>query len=140
MAGERVREVYDEIIDMAAFRRNKSTWEKALGDLTKKSAVQQVAIGGGAGWLSAYLSVKVGKSAALGLGATIVLVRIAQHQGYIQINWNRVNRHVEQARRKVEREAARKCPGIVDNVKTFVQQNVFLAGSFAGGFFIGLAF
>lgn len=129
-----------EVLDLSAMRRNQGYIQQILGDISKQSAAKQVAIGGAAGWFSGYLFVKVGKIAACSLGTTLLLIQIAQHQGYIQINWSRVNREVNRARRRVEREADRQYPQLVDNLRRFAQQNMFLAGSFVGGFFIGLAF
>ncbi|XP_060561551.1 FUN14 domain-containing protein 1-like isoform X2 [Ruditapes philippinarum] len=129
-----------EVLDLGAFRRNKSRLENILGDISKQSAAKQVVIGGAAGCASGYLFVKVGKSVAISIGASLLLIRIAQHQGYIQINWSKVNKEVTQAKRKVQREANRQFPQLVDNLRRFAQENMFLAGSFVGGFFIGLAF
>ncbi|XP_053403694.1 FUN14 domain-containing protein 1A-like isoform X2 [Mercenaria mercenaria] len=131
-----------EVLDLstAAYRRNRGYIQQLFGDISKQSAAKQVVIGGAAGCASGYLSVKVGKSAAITIGVTILLIRIAQHQGYIQINWSRVNREVGQARRRVEREAYKQYPQLVNNICRFAQENMFLAGSFAGGFFLGLAF
>ncbi|XP_060584146.1 FUN14 domain-containing protein 1-like isoform X2 [Ruditapes philippinarum] len=129
-----------EVLDLGAFRRNKSRLENILGDISKQSAAKQVVIGGAAGWFSGYLFIKVGKIAACSLGTTVLLIQIAQHQGYIQINWSKVNKEVTQAKRKVQREANRQFPQLVDNLRRFAQENMFLAGSFVGGFFIGLAF
>ncbi|XP_052215032.1 FUN14 domain-containing protein 1-like isoform X2 [Dreissena polymorpha] len=129
-----------EVIDLSRLRGNQSTFQKIMGDVSKKSAAQQVVIGGATGWVTGYVSVKVGKTAAIGLGCTFLLIRLAQHQGYININWRRVNQHMDEARRTLEREAVRQYPQMMDKAKKFVQENMFLATSFAGGFFIGLAF
>ncbi|KAL4220755.1 FUN14 domain-containing protein 2 [Mactra antiquata] len=134
------REEVIEVIDLTEFRRNRSKLQQIFGDITKQSAAKQVAIGGAAGWFSGYLFLKVGKIAACSLGTTLLLVQIAQHQGYIQINWNRVNKEVEMAKRKVQLEAKRQYPHIVNDLQRFFQENIFLAGSFAGGFFLGMAF
>lgn len=129
-----------EVLDLSAARGANGYIQQILGDVSRQSVAKQVMIGGAAGCASGYLSVKVGKTAAISLGLTILLIRIAQHQGYIQINWSRVNREMERAKRRMAAEANRQYPNLIDNLRRFAQQNVFLAGSFAGGFFLGLAF
>ncbi|KAK3096083.1 hypothetical protein FSP39_022912 [Pinctada imbricata] len=129
-----------EILDLSQFRGNQSWLNQILGDITRKSAAQQVAIGGVSGWVSGYLFIKVGKLAAFTMGTSILLLQIAQHQGYVRINWSRLERDVDRAKKTFEREARRRYPGVLENLKVFIRNNIFLAGSFGGGFFIGMAF
>ena len=42
--------------------------------------------------------------------------QVAQHQGYIKVNWSKVNKHMEEAKKKVEQEARRQGPHALDNV------------------------
>ena len=40
-----------EVLDVSAFRRKNEPWvRKVFGDISKKSAAQQIAIGGVSGW------------------------------------------------------------------------------------------
>ncbi|XP_045201095.1 uncharacterized protein LOC123554806 isoform X3 [Mercenaria mercenaria] len=67
-----------EVLDLstAAYRRNRGYIQQLFGDISKQSAAKQVVIGGAAGCASGYLSVKVGKSAAITIGVTILLIRV----------------------------------------------------------------
>lgn len=128
-----------EVLDVEAIRRGNTWIQKMLGDISKQSAAKQVVIGGASGWVSGYLFVKVGKIAAMTLGTTILLVQIAQHHGYLQINWSKVEREANRARREIRREANRNLSKL-QHIQTFFKQNVFLATGFAGGFLVGMAF
>ncbi|XP_060065494.1 FUN14 domain-containing protein 1-like isoform X2 [Ylistrum balloti] len=128
-----------EVLDLEAIRRGNNWIQKVFGDISKQSAAKQVAIGGATGWISGYLFVKVGKIAAATLGTTIILVQIAQHQGYLQINWSKVEREANRARMEIRREANRNMSKL-QHIQNFFRQNIFLGTGFAGGFLIGLAF
>ncbi|XP_067669141.1 FUN14 domain-containing protein 1-like [Haliotis asinina] len=128
-----------EILDLSEYR-NKDWVQKMFGDITKQSAAKQVVVGAAGGWFAGFLFIKVGKMAAASLGTTILLVQLAQHQGYIRVNWNKVEQGVNRAKEELHKEANKRYPGILQNTKKFLQQNVLLAGSFAGGFLFGVAF
>ena len=42
--------------------------------------------------------------------------QIAQHQGFIHINWTRVNRGIDRAARRLEEETSRNLPYLQRNV------------------------
>jgi uncharacterized membrane protein (Fun14 family) len=44
---------------------------------------------------------KVGKLIAVAVGSGIILLQVANHQGYIKVNWDKVCRQVEKAEEKV---------------------------------------
>lgn len=50
----------------------------------------------------------------------VLIYQIAQHKGYIKINWNRLNSEMETARREIERRAKRNYGGVIQNVGTFI--------------------
>ncbi|XP_069104009.1 FUN14 domain-containing protein 1-like isoform X1 [Argopecten irradians] len=129
-----------EVLDVEAIRRGNTWIQKMLGDISKQSAAKQVVIGGASGWVSGYLFVKVGKIAAMTLGTTILLVQIAQYKGYIQINWKKVQKEMNMAKKQMSKEISKKYPHYSENIQTFFKQNVFLATGFAGGFLVGMAF
>ncbi|XP_055958169.1 FUN14 domain-containing protein 1 [Patella vulgata] len=127
-----------EILDLTKYDEK---WvNKVFGDISKQSAAKQLVVGTGSGWVAGWLFVKVGKVAAASIGMSVLLIQIAQHQGYIKINWNQVERSMGQARRKLEKTARRHYPGMFSNVQAFFRQNIILAGGFAGGFLMGIAF
>jgi FUN14 domain-containing protein 1 len=66
------------------------TFKKVLRDLSKAPAPQQIAAGAGAGWITGYLTMKVGKMAATAVGGSLLLLQIAHHKGYVKVDWNKV--------------------------------------------------
>lgn len=135
----RVRGVDDdeeyEILDV----RNRGWMERTFRDLTKASVAKQLSVGGVSGWCAGYLFGKVGKAAAAAVGGSLLLLQVAHHQGYITVNWSKVDQSVKKAKRKIQNDADTIIPMMVQEVQEFVTQNVFLAGGFTGGFLIGLA-
>ncbi|CAG2257852.1 FUNDC1 [Mytilus edulis] len=160
-----------EILDLSSLGRNKTWVQKAFGDISKRSAAQQITIGGVSGWVSGFLFIKVtkavvvtmglslvliqvivfyrctgfvfvrfGKVAAGTLGVSLLLLQVAQHQGYIKINYKAIQSEIKKTKDVINKEANRHYPGVVENAKRFLQKNMFLAGGFAGGFLIGVAF
>lgn len=132
----------NEVLDVVNY---KDGWLRdAFKDVTKRSTAQQVVIGGVSGWVSGYLFIKVGKLAAITLGTSILILQIAQHQGYVKIDYSLLKKDVETARKVIESQAKDRYPGALetrlDNLKRFFKNNIYLAGSFTGGFFIGMAF
>ncbi|CAG2257850.1 unnamed protein product [Mytilus edulis] len=129
-----------EILDLSSLGRNKTWVQKAFGDISKRSAAQQITIGGVSGWVSGFLFIKVTKAVVVTMGLSLVLIQVAQHQGYIKINYKAIQSEIKKTKDVINKEANRHYPGVVENAKRFLQKNMFLAGGFAGGFLIGVAF
>ena len=60
---------------------------------------------------------KVGKVAAVAAGGGILLLQLAAHKGYININWDKVCRQVDKTSDRIEKEATGKGPGFMDKVR-----------------------
>lgn len=65
--------------------------------------------------------------------------QFAQHYGYIQVDWNRLKKDVNTAKRDVTKKVEKELPDALAQLQTFLVENVLLAGGFAGGFLLGLA-
>lgn len=57
-----------------------------LRDLSGASAPKQLAFGACAGWLSGFVTVKMGKMAATAIGGSLLLLQIAHYRGYITVS------------------------------------------------------
>lgn len=90
--------------------------DKILGDVSKKSATQQIILGAGSGWVTGYVTMKVGKVAAIALGGGIILLQVAHQQGYVNVNWNKITRKVDKIADKVEEAVTKEKPGLLDKV------------------------
>lgn len=69
--------------------------------------------------MTGFLSMKVGKTAALALGGGIILLQIANEKGYININWDKVNKKLDKVSDKVEEKITGKGPTVMDKVSPF---------------------
>uniref|UniRef100_A0A8D8FLK8 FUN14 domain-containing protein 2 n=1 Tax=Culex pipiens TaxID=7175 RepID=A0A8D8FLK8_CULPI len=106
-------ETNKEIITMSDAAGVLDRW---VGDVSKKSATKQILIGAGSGWATGYITMKVGKAAAVAVGGGIILLQIANQQGYITIDWNKINKKVDKVTDKVEEAVTGQGPSWADKV------------------------
>lgn len=100
-------------------------------------SVQQSIVGTSSGFLTGFTLVKFGKSAGFSMGATILLLQLGHHYGYINIDWKNVNRDLKKAKEQVEKQAGSHAPILGEKVQNFIRNNAITASTFVGGFFIG---
>ncbi|XP_030649433.1 FUN14 domain-containing protein 2 [Chanos chanos] len=138
-------EIFD-VKELAEYAKNQRWWNKVFGKKNsgpaaeKYSVATQLAIGGVTGWCAGFLFQKVGKLAASAVGGGFFLLQIANHTGYIKIDWKRVERDMDKAKKQLKLDKPPKeVRTKVDEVQTFVKQNIVLTGGFVGGFLLGLA-
>ncbi|RWS30468.1 FUN14 family protein-like protein [Leptotrombidium deliense] len=112
---------------------------KFYKDVRQSSAAKQVTVGAIGGWLSGFVFTKFGKIAATGVGVTILVFHYAHHNGYVKVNWNRVNNDVQKAKKEIGKRAEKELPELLDKTQAFIVENMLLAGGFAGGFCLGVA-
>ncbi|XP_028141334.1 FUN14 domain-containing protein 1B isoform X2 [Diabrotica virgifera virgifera] len=117
----------------------KSAIKRFIGDVSKSSATKQIILGASSGWVTGFLSMRVGKTAAMALGGGIILLQIANEKGYIKVNWDKVNRNLDQVADKVEEQLTGEAVSWMDKVKHFARNNTPFSSGFVGGFLIGLA-
>uniref|UniRef100_A0A8C4VFF4 FUN14 domain containing 1 n=1 Tax=Gopherus evgoodei TaxID=1825980 RepID=A0A8C4VFF4_9SAUR len=68
--------------------------------------------------------------------------RIASHSGYVQVDWKRVEKDVNKAKRQIKKRANRAAPEIstlIEESTEFIKQNIVVSSGFVGGFLLGLA-
>ncbi|XP_029162517.1 FUN14 domain-containing protein 1 isoform X3 [Nylanderia fulva] len=128
-----------EVYSIDASKEAKSILEKILGDVSKSSATKQIIIGSTSGWVTGFITMKVGKVAACAVGGGIIMLQIAAHQGYIKVNWDKITRKAEKITDKVEEKITGEGPKFMDKVGKLWRNNSFIATSFLGGFIIGLS-
>lgn len=100
-------------------------------------SVQQAIIGTSSGWVTGFTLIKFGRSAGFSMGATILLLQLGHHYGYINIDWNTVNRDIQKAREQVEKKASTHIPDLSKKVNNAIKNNAVAVSSFVGGFFLG---
>ncbi|KAJ8266919.1 hypothetical protein GJAV_G00136170 [Gymnothorax javanicus] len=135
-----------DVMEIADYTKKQKWWKRVFGTeepgAEKSSVAKQLVIGGVTGWCAGYLCQKVGKLAASAVGGGFLLLQIANHTGYITVNWKRVERDVNKAKSQLKLNTERPPKEVrtkAQEVQTFVKKNLVLTGGFAGGFLIGLA-
>lgn len=58
--------------------------------------------------ITGFITMKIGKVAAVGLGGGVILLHIASQKGYIDINWDKINKKVDKISDKIEKETTGK--------------------------------
>ncbi|KOB65651.1 FUN14 domain-containing protein 1 [Operophtera brumata] len=98
--------------------------EKAIADIGQTSATKQLILGTASGWITGFISMKIGKVAAVGLGGSVILLHIASQKGYIDINWDKINKRVDKITDKIEKEATGKSPNWTEKIERFVDRKL----------------
>ncbi|XP_017758160.1 PREDICTED: FUN14 domain-containing protein 1 isoform X2 [Eufriesea mexicana] len=98
--------------------------DKLLGDVSKKSATKQIIIGTTSGWLTGFVTMRVGKIAAFAVGGGIIMLQIAAHQGYIKINWDKIQKKAEKITDKVEEKVTGEKTKFLDKVERYVDRKL----------------
>lgn len=115
--------------------------QKLLGDVTAASAGRQAAIGGITGCVAGYLTNRVGRAVGLSLAGTFILFQIAQHKGYVKVNWTKVQRALTKAKAEARIDDLKlRQASVSGKIRTFVEDNIILSTGFMGGFAFGFFF
>ncbi|XP_073671326.1 FUN14 domain-containing protein 1-like isoform X1 [Paramisgurnus dabryanus] len=136
-----------EIIDLTTYACSQQWWSTVFGNNSgpiaeKYSVGTQIVMGGVTGWCAGYLFQRVGKVAATAIGGGFLLLQIANHSGYVQVNWKKVEKDVNKAKRHLKKKANKAAPEIstfIEEATESVKKNLLISSGFVGGFFLGLA-
>ncbi|CAH1153538.1 unnamed protein product [Phaedon cochleariae] len=114
-----------DIVTMGDFGKEaKSYLQRILGDISKTSASKQIVLGASSGWVTGFLAMRVGKTAALALGGGIILLQVANEKGYIKINWDKVNKNLDKVTDKVEEKITGQGPTWMDKAEKYVDRKL----------------
>lgn len=115
--------------------------ENLLKDASKMSVTNQTLIGGLSGWCFGLLFAKVGKMAAATVGTSLLLLQVAHHQGYVNVNWKKLRENAQKIRKAVMKDTkeASFTSKLTSTSHSFIEDNMLLASVFAGGFLLGLS-
>uniref|UniRef100_A0A8C7NNG7 FUN14 domain-containing protein 1 n=1 Tax=Oncorhynchus mykiss TaxID=8022 RepID=A0A8C7NNG7_ONCMY len=122
-----------EVVDLTEYARRHQWWSMMFGNNS-----------GVTGWCAGYLFQRVGKIAATAIGGGFLLLQIANHSGYVQVDWKKVEKDVNKAKKHLKKRTKQAAPEInsfFEEVKAteFVKKNIVLSSGFVGGFLLGLA-
>uniref|UniRef100_A0A8C0ER24 FUN14 domain-containing protein 2 n=1 Tax=Bubo bubo TaxID=30461 RepID=A0A8C0ER24_BUBBB len=95
------------VLDLAEYTKNRPWWRKVFAPSSGSSAEKynvatQLVIGGVTGWCTGFIFQKVGKLAATAVGGGFFLLQIANHTGYIKVDWKLVERDVNKAKQQLK--------------------------------------
>lgn len=137
-----------EALDLAELTKKQPWWRKLFGQESgpsaeKYSVATQLLIGGVTGWCTGFIFQKVGKLAATAVGGGFFLLQLANHTGYIKVDWQRVEKDMKKAKEQLKIRKNNQIPTEVkskaEEVVSFVKKNVLVTGGFFGGFLLGMA-
>lgn len=100
-------------------------FDKTINNFGKGNS-KDLVLGTVGGWVTGVGVIKIGKTAAVGLGGSILLLHFATELGYLCVNWEKV------------REAMGYSQELIDAVLRFVRKNSCFSVGFVGGFFFGV--
>lgn len=140
-------ELYDKVVDLTEYAKRQRWWNRVFGKNSgpvaeKYSVATQIAIGGLSGWCAGYLFQKVGKVAATAVGGGLLMLQIANNSGYIQVDWKRVEKDVNKAKKQLKKgtnQASAELDTVFQKSTEFVKKNIVITSSFVGGFLVGMA-
>uniref|UniRef100_A0A3Q1NJI0 FUN14 domain-containing protein 2 n=1 Tax=Bos taurus TaxID=9913 RepID=A0A3Q1NJI0_BOVIN len=123
-----------ESLDLAELAKKQPWWRTLFGQESgpsaeKYSVATQLLIGGVTGWCTGFIFQKVGKLAATAVGGGFFLLQLANHTGYIKVDWQRVEKDMKKAKEQLK---IRKSNQIPTEVKSKAEEACFWHGSFCG--------
>ena len=137
-----------ESLDLAELAKKQPWWRTLFGQESgpsaeKYSVATQLLIGGVTGWCTGFIFQKVGKLAATAVGGGFFLLQLANHTGYIKVDWQCVEKDMKKAKEQLKIRKSNQIPTEVkskaEDVVSFVKKNVLVTGGFFGGFLLGMA-
>uniref|UniRef100_A0A2K5L5E8 FUN14 domain-containing protein 2 n=1 Tax=Cercocebus atys TaxID=9531 RepID=A0A2K5L5E8_CERAT len=104
-----------ESLDLAEFAKKQPWWRKLFGQESgpsaeKYSVATQLFIGGVTGWCTGFIFQKVGKLAATAVGGGFFLLQLANHTGYIKVDWQRVEKDMKKAKEQLKIRKSNQIP------------------------------
>lgn len=94
----------------------------------------QIGLGAVSGWLTGFLVMKIGKFATAILGGALIIIKIAEVEGLVKIDWLKVKENVQNVSIKPYTTFT------LDNAEQMVSNVENFLISFVGGSLIGIGF
>ncbi|KAK4013648.1 FUN14 domain-containing protein 1A isoform X1 [Daphnia magna] len=97
--------------------------------ISEGSHSKQLAVGGVSGWITGYIAMKIGKTIATAVGGSLILLQIANHKGYINVNWSKMNKDLDCATKKLTRVGSDpSIPQMLDKAADYLDEQAEKAG------------
>ncbi|GLV44034.1 uncharacterized protein CBL_12670 [Carabus blaptoides fortunei] len=117
----------------------KNMFEKSFTAISKSSGLKQLAVGSVSGWCTGFLTTKVGKTVAISVGGSVILIAAANQAGIVNVNWDKITKRVGETTSKLETKLTQNAPTLRTSVGKYARTNTLFAAGFVGGFLLGLA-
>ncbi|CAD5116534.1 DgyrCDS5413 [Dimorphilus gyrociliatus] len=127
-----------EILDVTDNQAVNSVVNKVWKELATASPSKQMAIGGASGCVSGLAMAKVSRAVLALVGGSLIVIHFANQQGYINIDWKKIEKSMRKLRQDVDKREA--VQPVMAKLMSILRRNVAFTGSFIGGFLIGLSF
>lgn len=77
--------------------------------------------------LTGFVTVKIGKAVAIAVGGSIILLQIANEQGYVKVNWDKLAKKTDKIMDKVEERVTGEGPNLLDKVRQHLFRDFIIA-------------
>lgn len=112
--------------------------EAYLMQLKEESPGKQVAVGGAAGFVVGYISGKLGRSIIRTIGLTLLLIHIGERQGYIYVDWSKLNNDSASLRQRMKDQVNTASGSWFSRLKSCLQGQYLTATGLSAGLLLGL--
>ncbi|CAH0553912.1 unnamed protein product [Brassicogethes aeneus] len=112
---------------------------KIFENLNKNSFVKQLAAGAGAGLVTGNFAQRLGKPIIFTAGAGVILLELAHHKGYINMNLESLKQKANEKKDDLNEKAQCSRLPSTDKIKDFANNNKTFTAGFIGGFLMGVA-
>ena len=112
--------------------------EAYLIQLQEESPGKQVAVGGATGFVVGYISGKLGRSIIRTIGLTLLLIHIGERQGYIYVDWSKLNNDSAGLRQKIKDQVNTTSGSWFSRLKSCLQGQYLTATGLSAGLLLGL--
>jgi len=132
---EDVRDIAEKL-HIVKKREDPNEWlYKYLDDLSRAPPAKQAMVGAAAGALNGYIFTKVSKNAATVIGGSIILFQVANHLGYVKVNWKAVEKDMKEVKKEIRKSQGFIVP-LYEEFRDFLSDNIYVGAGFVGGFVV----
>lgn len=110
--------------------------KKAFRQISKPTPTKHLLLGTVLGYFTGYATMKVSRTAALFVGSSLILVKLAQHKGLIDLD---VKSLQSKAAKKFDESMGKNKGELKNRFTDFVKKHEYFSTGFAGGFLIGIS-
>ncbi len=101
---------------------------------TGSICAKELLLGGLCGWGTAFILKKFGKVAVTALGGGLLLLQLANHKGYIVVNWSQIYTQLEKTSEGEEPEEEEWLSRKIKSVRNWSRGNTYSVVGFITGF------